>query len=56
MAEREDDEGEVAELIASGRARLPKSTDPLPKAFWSEPLPETNLDLIDILIGDRDAR
>ncbi|MFY9611188.1 MAG: type II toxin-antitoxin system prevent-host-death family antitoxin [Blastocatellia bacterium] len=52
LAEQEDDEGE---LIAAGCARLPKSANPLPKYFWSEPLPKTSLDLIDLLREDRDA-
>lgn len=51
-----DDEAELMELIATGSARLPRSDDPLPKSFWSEPLPKTTVDLIDLLRKDRDAR
>lgn len=52
----QDDEAELMELIAAGSVRLPRSTDPLPKSFWSAPLPKTSVDLIDILREDRDAR
>lgn len=44
LAAQEDDEAELMELIAAGSARLPKSTDPLPKFFWREALPKTSVD------------
>jgi len=56
LAAQEDDEAELMELVAAGSAKLPRSDDPLPKAFWSEPLPKTSVDLIDLLREDRDAR
>jgi prevent-host-death family protein len=56
LAAQEDDEAELMELIAAGSVRLPKSTEPLPKSFWSGRLPKTSVDLIDILRKDRDAR
>ena len=55
MAE-DDDEAELMELIAAGSARLPRNVGPLPKAFWSGPLPKASVDLIDLLREDRDAR
>ena len=55
MAEDDDDAGLMA-LIAAGKARHPRSDDPLPKAFWSGPLPKASVDLIDLLREDRDAR
>ena len=52
----DDDETELMELIAQGSARLPRSVDPFPKAFWSEPMPKASVDLVDILREDRDGR
>lgn len=56
LAAQEDDEAELMELVAAGSAKLSKSDDPLPKSFWSEPLPKASVDLIDLLREDRDAR
>jgi prevent-host-death family protein len=52
----EDDQAELMELVAAGSARLPQSGDPLPKSFWTAPLPKASVDLIDLLREDRDAR
>jgi prevent-host-death family protein len=51
----EDYETELMELISHGSARLPRSYDPLPKSFWTEPMPKTSVDLLDLLRKDRDA-
>lgn len=56
LAVQEDDEAELMELILAGAAKRPKSDDPLPKSFWSKPLPKASLDLSDLLREDRDAR
>lgn len=56
LAAQEDDEAELMELVAAGSAKLPKSDDPLPKSFWSEPLPRASVDLNELLREDRDAR
>jgi len=55
MAKQEDNEKEMTELLAAGIARPPQTPRPLPKSFWSEPLPEANVDLLDILRRERDA-
>ena len=51
-----DDETELLELFADGSARPAKSTRAFPKAFWVEPLPKANLDLLRLVRQDRDAR
>lgn len=51
-----DDESELAELIALGIARPPKTGEPLPRSFWTAPLPKTTLDLTRLIREDRDAR
>ena len=55
LIEEEDDQAELMKLIAGGDAKLPRSDDPLPKSFWSEPLPKATVDLIDSLREDRDG-
>ena len=52
----EHDQAELMELVAAGSARLPQSSNPLPKAFWTAPLPKASVDLTDLLRQDRDAR
>ena len=52
----EDDQAELMELVATGSAKLPQTSDPLPKSFWTSPLPKTKLDLTDLLREDRDGR
>jgi prevent-host-death family protein len=52
----EDDQAELMELVATGIAKLPQTSDPLPKSFWTSPLPKTKLNLIDLLREDRDVR
>ena len=51
-----DDESELADLISLGMARAPKTRQPLPRSFWTKPLPETTLDLTELIREDRDAR
>lgn len=55
-ADLEDDN--LMRLIAEGRARPAKTDEPLPKSFWSRPLPRTKLDidLSQLIRQDRDAR
>jgi len=55
FAEGEPDESELEELVSLGLARPPRTKDPLPKSFWSEPLPETDADLVHLIREDRDA-
>jgi len=52
----EGDQAELMELVAAGNAKLPQTVDPLPKSFWTSPLPKTKLNLIDLLREDRDGR
>ena len=56
LTPEDDDEVELMELIAVGGARLPRTNDPLPNSFWRDRLPKANIDLIDLLREDRDAR
>ncbi len=56
LAAREDDEADLMELVAAGSVKLPRSDDPLPRSFWSAPLPKASVDLINLLREDRDAR
>jgi len=56
LPELGDEESELAELIAQGIARPPRTTRALPKSFWSEPLPEASVDLIALIREDRDGR
>ena len=51
-----DDESELLELIAEGAVRVPKTSDTLPKSFWRERLPRSEVDVSDIVWRDRDAR
>ncbi len=51
-----DYETELMELVAEGAARPPRSADPLPRSFWSEPLPKAGINLIDLIREGRDAR
>lgn len=51
-----DEESELAELVAQGRARPPRVACALPKSFWSEALPEASVDLIGLIREDRDGR
>ncbi len=51
-----DDQADLMELVAAGSARLPQSGDPLPRSFWTAPMPKASVDLIDLLREDRDAR
>jgi prevent-host-death family protein len=55
LAAVEDDEAELIDLVAAGSARLPRSGQPLPKSFWSDPLPRARVDLISLLREDRDG-
>lgn len=52
----DDEEPELAELIALGMARPRKTREPLPKSFWTDPLAETTIDLRELIREDRDAR
>jgi prevent-host-death family protein len=52
----EDDESELAELVSAGLARPPRTREPLPRSFWTDPLPETTADLVQLIREDRDAR
>ena len=56
LPELGDDEAELSDLIAQGIVLPPKTTSPLPKAFWTEPMPEASVDLIALIREDRDAR
>ena len=51
-----DDEDELAELIAQGIARPPRTARALPDSFWSEPLPEASVDLLALIREDRESR
>jgi len=51
----EDEESELQELISTGLATPPKTKPPLPKSFWTDPLPETSADLTELIREDRDA-
>ena len=51
-----DDDSELADLISLGMARPPKTRQPFPKSFWTDPLPETTVDLTELIREDRDAR
>jgi len=50
------DESGLLELIAEGAVRVPKTSDTLPKSFWRERLPRSEVDVSDIVWRDRDAR
>lgn len=56
IAAREDDEGELLDLIAEGDARPPRSDDPLPRGFWAQALPKVSVDLARLIREDRDGR
>lgn len=51
-----DDQAELMELFAEGAARPPRSGDPLPRSFWTKPLPKAGINLIDLIREDRDGR
>jgi hypothetical protein len=51
-----NDESELADLISSGMARPPKTMRPFPRPFWTDPLPETTIDLTELIREERDAR
>ena len=52
----DDDESELLELIAEGAVRVPKTSDTLPKSFWRERLPRSEIAMSDVVRKDRDAR
>ena len=56
LAAEDDDEAELLDLVATGSARLPRTGEPFPKAFWSGKLPKADVDLLELLMEDRDGR
>jgi prevent-host-death family protein len=51
-----DDEDELLELIAEGAVRAPRIDDALPRSFWSQQLPSSDVDVSALIREDRDAR
>ena len=55
LSPEDHEEAELLDLAAEGSVRLPRTSDPLPDSFWSDRLPKTDIDLVDLIRIDRDA-
>jgi prevent-host-death family protein len=56
LAEIDDEDAELKELVAEGSARPPITGNRLPSSFWSRRPPKTTIDLVGLIREDRDPR